>query len=155
VSIDLPQGASQRGPVRVRVARSFADVCACVRIRLTVFVVEQRVPLAEELDAYDGDAVHLLADHADETVGVARLVRMGDGVAKVGRVAVLRRRRGAGVGSALMSHIIEAERSRSRTLILDAQLSAMSFYERLGFVAEGEVFMDAGIPHRRMELRLR
>lgn len=130
-----------------------ADRDAAMRIRFEVFVDEQGVPPELEPDEYDGDALHLLALDAanDEPAGTARVVDKGNGVAKIGRVAVRRLFRGRGVGAALMRRAMEAAAARGMTTaILDAQLPVIPFYERLGFVAEGPVFDDAGIPHRRM-----
>jgi predicted GNAT family N-acyltransferase len=67
-------------------------------------------------------------------------------------VAVLKEYRGRGLGRDLLCYIMEAGFQRFPTLILDAQLSVIPFYERLGFVAEGDVFLDAGIEHRRMRI---
>lgn len=70
-------------------------------------------------------------------------------VVKIERVAVLKAHRGDGVGAALMRWTLAHIRG-ARTVALGAQLTALTFYERLGFVAEGAVYDDAGIPHRRM-----
>ena len=73
------------------------------------------------------------------------------GVAKIGRVAVRKAYRGAGVGKALMLAVLDAARKRGLThAVLDAQVPVIGFYEKLGFKAEGPVFDDAGIPHRTM-----
>jgi ElaA protein len=126
------------------------DIAACLQIRLTVFVAEQAVPLIEEVDDWDSVATHYLACLADVPCGTARLVRLSDDEAKIGRVAVLKSRRGLGLGSALMEHILSNEGAAFRRLRLDSQLTALSFYEKFGFRAAGGVFMDAGIPHRTM-----
>ncbi len=134
-----------------------SDRDAAMAIRFEVFVDEQRVPPELEPDEYDADAVHLLAldEHTGEAIGTARVVDKGGGVAKVGRVAVRRTWRGHGVGEALMRRAMNRARAEGMTtVILDAQVPVIPFYERLGFVAEGPVFDDAGIPHRRMTRRL-
>jgi predicted GNAT family N-acyltransferase len=134
-----------------------ADRDAAMAIRFEVFVDEQRVPAELEPDAYDADAVHLLAinEHTGEAIGTARIVDKGNGVAKIGRVAVRRAWRGHGVGEALMRRAINRAQAEAMTaVILDAQVPVIPFYERLGFVAEGPLFDDAGIPHRRMTRRL-
>ena len=137
-----------------------ADREAAMHIRMEVFVEEQGVPPELEPDEYDADALHLIALNAFDPshpvpVGTARVVDKGDGVAKIGRVAVRKTWRGWGVGEALMRRAMNAARARGMTTaILDAQVPVIPFYERLGFVAEGPVFDDAGIPHRRMTQRL-
>jgi ElaA protein len=63
--------------------------------------------------------------------------------------------RGTGVGAALMGAAMEAMRAAgAETATLGAQLTAMGFYERLGFAAHGPVYDDAGIPHREMSRAL-
>jgi predicted GNAT family N-acyltransferase len=129
------------------------DRDAAMRIRFEVFVDEQGVPAELEADEFDEAALHLLAANSidGQPVGTARVLDKGGGVAKIGRVAVRKEYRGKGVGEALMRRAMEAARARGMTTaILDAQLPVIPFYERLGFVAEGPIFDDAGIPHRRM-----
>jgi len=120
---------------------------ACMDIRLAVFVAEQNVPAAEERDAYDETARHFLATVDGAPAGTARVLERPD-AAKITRVAVLRAYRKHGIGAALMRHIEAA--LPARRFVLDAQVDALPFYERLGYVAEGEVFMEVGIAHRHM-----
>lgn len=139
---------------QVRACQTAADRAAAMRLRMTVFVDEQGVPPDLEPDAYDADALHLLAESAglpQTPIGTARVVDKDDGVAKIGRVAVSKEWRGWGVGTALMAEAVGRAAARGfRVALLDAQVPVISFYEKLGFVAEGPVFDDAGIPHRRM-----
>lgn len=131
------------------------DIAACQAIRRTVFILEQAVSEADEVDGRDGDAVHLLATLRGVPVGTARLLRAGDTV-KIGRVAVLPEARGAGIGAALVRAAVAAAREMTgvTTAKLGAQTHALGFYERLGFQAVGPVYMDAGIAHRDMVLPL-
>ncbi|MGR2738998.1 GNAT family N-acetyltransferase [Billgrantia sp. Q4P2] len=120
-------------------------------IRRVVFIEEQQVPLEEEWDGRDGDCRHFLAMHGETALGTARLLPDGH----IGRVAVLREARGLGIGVALMQAAIASARRLGHAQVeLAAQTHALSFYENLGFTAFGEVFMDAGIPHRNMRLSL-
>lgn len=132
------------------------DLAACHALRRTVFIEEQNVPEAEEMDDLDGDAVHLLAtDAEDRPVATARLL-VKDDIGKIGRVCVLANQRGTGMGAALMRAAIDALAARGvRQVRLGSQTHAMGFYEKLGFVAEGPVYDDAGIPHRDMALDLK
>ncbi|HLV80487.1 MAG TPA: GNAT family N-acetyltransferase [Chthonomonadaceae bacterium] len=131
---------------------------AVFAVRMVVFVEEQAVPPEEELDALDITATHFLArlktlPAGDPLgiVGAARLVDKGHGEGKIGRVAVLRAHRGRGVGALLMRIAEAAARARGMTrVVLDAQCQVIPFYERLGYTAKGEVFLDAGIEHRGM-----
>ncbi len=117
-------------------------------IRHAVFVVEQKVPVDIELDEFDPVSVHALAFGGDGVaVGTGRLLPDGH----IGRMAVLRHARGSGVGGALLRALMAAARERGFGEVqLNAQTHALAFYARFGFVAEGEEFDDAGIPHRAM-----
>ncbi len=118
-------------------------------IRRVVFIDEQQVPQEEEWDGRDPACRHFLATLDGKPVGTARLLPDGH----IGRVAVLADVRGAGVGGLLMNAAVAAaQRLGHRQVALSAQLHALAFYERLGFVAHGDEFMDAGIPHREMTL---
>ncbi|MFM9269906.1 GNAT family N-acetyltransferase [Halomonas elongata] len=122
-------------------------------IRRVVFIEEQQVPEDEEWDGRDDECRHFLAlDAAGKALGTARLLPDGH----IGRVAVLEEARGRGVGLALMEAAIASAHRRGDTSVaLAAQTHALAFYERLGFHAHGETFLDAGIPHRNMTLSLR
>lgn len=120
-------------------------------IRRVVFIDEQCVPLAEEWDGRDDACLHFLAWRGEAALGTARLLPDGH----IGRVAVLRDARGLGIGAALMEAAIDSARRLGHAQVeLAAQTHALAFYENLGFVAFGEIFMDAGIPHRNMRLLL-
>jgi cysteine desulfurase / selenocysteine lyase len=141
---------------RVIVCESTEDLAEAMLIRMTVFVGEQKVPAEIEPDAYDAVATHLLLLDDDTPIGTARLVDKGEGVVKIGRVAIVKTRRGEGHGAALMQSALEfARRNGFLTALLDAQTYVIPFYEKLEFVAEGEEFEDAGIAHRRMQKSLR
>lgn len=128
---------------------------AAKAVRFAVFVNEQQVPVEEELDAYDATARHWLALVDGSPVGTARAVEKPEGW-KIGRVAVLAPHRGQGVGLAIMRAVLaEAKAAGAQAAMLDSQTHALGFYERLGFVAEGPEFLDAGIPHRHMRVSLR
>jgi len=119
-------------------------------VRHAVFVDEQEVPPEIELDQFDPICVHALAfDREGRVLGTGRLLPDGH----IGRMAVLRQARGTGVGSALLRALTQAARGRGdREVALSAQTHAIPFYERFGFVAEGEQYDDAGIAHRMMRL---
>lgn len=142
-------------PIAVRRVESDSDRDACFALRMRVFVDEQGVPPWEEVDDYDETAEHFAALVGGTVAGTARLVDKGEGIGKVGRVAVEKEFRGLGLGRELMLAVMDFATERHRKLILDAQLPVMSFYERFGFVAEGPVFLDAGIEHRAMVAMLR
>lgn len=127
------------------------DLAACHALRRTVFINEQNVDEALEVDGQDAAALHVLARLDEVPVGCARMLLLGD-TAKIGRVCVLRDHRGKGIGQALMRKAVEilAQHPEVRRAKLGSQVHALGFYEALGFVPVGEVYMEAGIAHRDM-----
>ncbi|MBI5135725.1 MAG: GNAT family N-acetyltransferase [Nitrospirae bacterium] len=117
-------------------------------IRRAVFVDEQHVPENLEWDGLDEAARHVLAlAPGGAPIGCGRLLADGH----IGRMAVLAAHRGRGVGTALLNALLGLARADGhRTVFLDAQVHAIGFYRRLGFIPDGPEFMDAGIPHRHM-----
>jgi predicted GNAT family N-acyltransferase len=123
-------------------------------IRRRVFIEEQGVPEAIEMDADDARAFHVVAIRGTQAVGCARMVPHRDYV-KIGRMAVEREWRGQGVGRRLLDTMLQQARSLGyRRAILHAQLHAEGFYLKAGFEPQGGVFDEAGIPHRRLEREL-
>ena len=134
---------------RVREVEWSTHERALLQVRRTVFIDEQGVPEAEELDGEDANARHFLAeDDAGQPIGTARLLGSG----QVGRMAVLPQWRRRNVGAQLLTRAVAAAQEAGLAVFLDAQTHARSFYERLGFEASGEVFLEAGIEHVRMTL---
>jgi len=124
-------------------------------IRMRVFVEEQGVDPALEIDDDDAVAWHVLARLDGVPVGTARLVMLDQLRAKIGRVAVLPESRGRGIASQLVKLLMEYARREGRTqALLDSQLPVIPLYEKLGFTPVGEVFLDADILHRRMIRKL-
>ncbi len=109
------------------------------------------MPVEEELDVHDEGARHWLGYVQEQPVATARLLNYGEGVGKIGRVAVLSDFRQAGLGKQLMQAVEQTARQEQlRQLVLDAQIQVVEFYQQLGYQAEGELFEDCGILHRRM-----
>ena len=146
--------------IEVITVRTAADMAKALAIRRAVFIEEQAVPESLEIDEHDGDpatvdsAVHVLACASGAGVATGRLLLdAADGHAHIGRVAVRREFRGRGYGRAVMLALQEEARRRGYSgITLAAQLHAIAFYERLGYVVHGDVFLDAGIEHRWMDL---
>ena len=117
-------------------------------VRHEVFVVGQNVPEEYEVDSADEICVHFLAsDATGNPIGTSRVLADGH----IGRVAVLASWRGKGVGRALMLASIQkvVELGLSQAL-LDSQIAASDFYQKLGFESYGEEFLECGIPHIAM-----
>ena len=130
----------------------FSTLCnAAFNLRREVFVIEQNVPQEEELDAEDFTAIHMVAIADGEVVGTLRLLTKPEHI-KIGRVAVRRDQRGKGIAKAMIVKAMRAmaEQTGNR-FYLTSQTHAVGLYEKLGFVAYGEEFLDAGIPHLAMK----
>ncbi len=125
-----------------------------VQVRQRVFVEEQAFSPADEWDADDAVATHVVAFVQRKPAGTARFYPDG-GWLRIGRVAVLPEFRGLGLGHAIMSYCLDLGRelgySRS---FLNAQSDKLRFYEHHGYQPVGEDFDEAGTPHRRMERQL-
>ena len=120
------------------------DIC---KIRFEVFVDEQNVPEELEIDGLDDEAKHVLAYFDDEPIGTGRILIDGH----IGRVAVLKKYRGLGIGKFVMQELIKwAQKNNLEKLWLSSQWHAHSFYLDLGFVCEGEIYEEAGIDHIKM-----
>lgn len=125
------------------------------RLRREVFILEQGVPEDLEWDDKDETAVHFGIWQQGELLAYLRLVKIDPLQAKLTRMAVKKTERGRGYGSELVGEIIEYCRNQGFSeIVLDAQLTARNFYQRLGFLAHGPVFWDAGIEHIAMNMRL-
>ncbi len=136
----------------LQVGRWDALGAAARELRTAVFVQEQGIPLELEMDAADATATHAVAhNRLGQVVGTGRLLQPEPGIGKIGRMAVHRALRGGSVGRRVLQALMDAARARGdREVVLHAQRSAVGFYLRLGFVARGEPFTEAGIEHLEM-----
>ncbi|KEO54150.1 GNAT family N-acetyltransferase [Thioclava pacifica] len=131
-----------------------ADYTPCHALRREVFIEEQGIPEPEEWDDLDDEAIHLLAREGERLLGTARLIRREE-TGKIGRICVVKSARGTGLGAALVREACDRFEAMGCTrAYLSAQVYAIPFYEKLGFVAYGDDYDDAGIPHRDMEKSL-
>lgn len=125
------------------------------RIRVEVFVDEQKVPEEEELDGFEERSRHFIALYDGTPAGACRW-RYTDGGIKMERFAVAKEFRGKGIGSALVKYCLQdieqQPASKGKQRYLNAQISALFLYERFGFLKEGEPFDECGIMHYRMYL---
>jgi len=125
-------------------------------VRRRVFVEEQGVGEAVEMDGRDDAAIHVVLTDDTGPVATARLRFPEPSTAKIERVAVLSDYRGQGLGASVMDAAETVATDRGATdAVLHAQLRVREFYERLGYEAEGETFEEAGIPHVAMCKSLR
>jgi len=135
-------------PIEIRIATWDEDRDCIHSVRCDVFCREQAI--AEEIvfDGLDGECGHALAfAGSGEPIGTGRVQKDGH----LGRIAVLEKWRNRGVGTALTRALIAAAADEGAAEVyLNAQVSAVRFYEKLGFRAEGAPFFEAGIEHYRM-----
>jgi len=125
-----------------------------VIIRSEVFLIEQNVPIKEEIDVLDAEAIQFIAYDENKPVGAARF-RIVDGKGKVERVCVLLPYRKKGVGKLIMNTIEDyAKEQQIFKIVLNAQLTAMPFYKQIGYVEYGDIFLDANIEHKSMNKQL-
>lgn len=139
-------------PYQIRMVR-WQDEASVLRIiRTAVFIHEQQIPEDLEWDEFDLISMHVLALNSDEQpIGTARLLPDGH----IGRMAVLKEWRGKGLGTAMLLRILEELRNQHmQKAILNAQTTAIKFYEKFGFQVSGKEFTEAEIPHVKMILLL-
>ena len=127
-----------------------ADMTDAHFIRREVFIKEQGISENAEMDGTDGDALHLVAYENGMPLATAR-ARVVDGKLMIGRVAVLKEHRQRGLGDFVMRILTRKSfEAGHEEQFVHAQTAARKFYERLGFTAFGEEFMEDGIPHVHM-----
>jgi predicted GNAT family N-acyltransferase len=135
--------------ISIRWARGPDDIQDAFRVREQVFTREQGIPIVEDLDGLDHDALHLLAFESvrDHVIGTLRLL-LAANEAKVGRVAVERNWRRRGVASRMLAVALSRAYERGYHRVrLAAQLDAIGLYERAGFTVESDPFEEAGVLH--------
>jgi predicted GNAT family N-acyltransferase len=142
---------ADRTDYRVRAADWLADQPDIAAIRRAVFIEEQGVPESMEWELLDPECAWFIAEAAGALVGIVRLTPAG----RLGRMAVLPDWRRAGVGSSLLAAALSAAAAQGLGQVnLHAQVSAVAFYQRFGFVSEGEEFQEAGIAHQAMSIEI-
>ncbi|MSP58452.1 MAG: GNAT family N-acetyltransferase [Flavobacteriaceae bacterium] len=155
--------------IEVREIRNQADMSKAFDIRRRVFVIEQECPPDEEYDTYEESSRHFLANFKGLPVGTCRFRTTQKGI-KLERFAVLKAYRKTGIGAALLQNCLDIisknmlgyDHSKSTqtttssvsTIYLHAQEHAMEFYTKYHFIAEGDRFYEAGIPHFAMRFTL-
>ena len=128
---------------------------AAFALRYEVFVIGQDVPVELERDGKDDDALHVVLFDGERAVATGRTIVSGE-TAKMQRIAVVADRRGEGLGRVVMDALERRAKAAGAAVSrLASQVSAVGFYERLGYRAVGDVFLEAGIEHRWMDKPLR
>lgn len=146
------QAHASHEPVTALKLGSWAELQEGARhVRTEVYIKEQAIPPHEEWDTEDAHACHaMISNLAGLPLATGRLITKGmiPGEARIGRMAVLRSMRGAGLGQAVLDALLQVAADRNcHRITLHAQTSAQAFYARHGFVPSGDVFDEVGIPH--------
>lgn len=127
-----------------------------LQLRAEVFVVEQNCPYLD-MDDKDYKSFHVLGYDNDKLVACTRLVPAGisyDSEPSIGRVVTHPSVRSLGYGKLLMEYSINETKKRfnSSIIVIGAQLYLDKFYQNLGFIPEGEMYLEDNIPHMTMRL---
>ncbi len=140
--------------VEVRPALDEDEVEAAKELRLRVFSGEQGIPRDGEIDGLDPASTHIVAVRRGTIVGTCRL-RFPRGHCKLERMVVAENLRRTGIGTELLEGAErEALRQGAPELVLHSQREVEGFYAACGYVAEGDTFLEEGIPHVQMRKRL-
>ena len=122
-------------------------------LRNEVFVVEQKCAY-QDLDGKDNDALHVLGFVNNELAAYARILKPGAAYTEsaIGRVVVAKKFRGRNFGNDLMIKTMDEcmKHFNSKVIIVSAQKYLEKFYSDLGFVTEGEGYLEDDIPHIKM-----
>ena len=141
--------------IHVKLVETPEEWAAVRRLRLLVFVREQGWPLSDEFDGHDDGAIHAAALADGVVIGAGRAYTLPSGETLIGRMAVAQSHRRAGIGGRVLDFLEERAASRGATgVTLHAQTYVRSFYERRGYRACGEPFVEEGIEHVKMTKRL-
>ena len=140
--------------MEVREARTQAELAAALELRGRVFCEEQGVSFEADQDGRDGEATHIVAVDDGVVIGTCRLLFRGQ-VARLGRLAVERERRGENVAAEILREADRiASEAGSESIALHAQTYAQALYEHAGYKQYGPTFVEEGIEHVAMEKRL-
>ena len=140
--------------MEVREARSRAEISAALALRERIFCGEQGVSFEADQDGRDPEATHIVAVDDGVVVGTCRLLFRGP-VARLGRLAVERERRGDGIAATILEQADRvASEAGAQAIALHAQTYARALYERAGYEERGSTFVEEGIEHVAMEKRL-
>jgi predicted GNAT family N-acyltransferase len=130
-----------------RVCTTLDDLAKAYMVRAIVFIEEQQVAYAEEVDELEHSALHILGEMDGEPMAAARMRFLGE-YAKLERIAVRKSWRGRGLGHELVEYMLELARERGfHRFKMHAQAHLVDFYRVHGFEPKGEMFQEARIDH--------
>lgn len=131
-----------------RIAATPEDVLKVMVVRGIVFIEEQQVDWAGEIDEHEDTSLHVLGEVDGQPVASGRLRLLPEGWAKLERIAVRPRWRGNNYARGMVRFLLdEAARQGAKKLKMHAQVYLEDFYGEFGFRREGAVFDECGIDH--------
>ena len=137
---------------QLRITSWQQDQAALRFIRDTVFIKEQQVPESLEWDEDDQECIHILVLDQQQPIACGRIKNNGH----IGRMAVLKNYRRQGIGRLILDSLLKkAHQNNCHQIYLNAQTSACLFYQKQGFKIIGDEFLDANIPHYKMQYQFK
>ena len=132
------------------------EIYEILKLRSEVFVIEQECAY-QDIDGKDKKAMHLMGKKDNEIIAYTRILDSGDyyELPSIARVVVKKKTRGEERGKEIMKESIKyiKENLQEKTIVLAAQKYLDKFYKELGFIVEGEEYLEDGIPHQKMKLK--
>ena len=136
---------------------SVEEIYQILKVRADVFIVEQKC-IYKDIDGKDEKAIHVLGKENNETIAYTRILQNDEqyNYPSISRVVVKKQNRGEERGKKIMKETIKyiVEELKEKTIVLAAQKYLEKFYRELGFIAEGEEYLEDEIPHQKMILKL-
>tara|TARA_S200000501_G_scaffold160487_1_gene151361 strand:+ start:181 stop:624 length:444 start_codon:yes stop_codon:yes gene_type:complete len=134
------------------------DFLKIFKLRIEVFIFEQKCPIEEEFDIHDNlnsDSIHFIVEDNDECIGTARIVKYENNKFKIQRVCIKKSKRKLNFGSKLMDKMHQYLIDLNVSMVeISAQISAIKFYKNLGYFEEGSLYLEAGLEHIKMAKKL-
>ena len=131
------------------------DITKALQIRFEVFCDEQGYSHEQEVDELDKSSLHLVCLNDDIPIAAGRIVKDTEYKAHIGRICVKKNMRGTGLGRELVEKLIDkCKELHFKEIVVGAQVRAMGFYEKLGFIPYGEQYMDGHVPHIPMVMTI-
>ena len=142
----------------IRIVNKPDDLIKIFKLRIEVFTFEQNCPIEEEFDYKDNlnsDCAQFIVEKDGECIGTARISYYPKNKIKIERVCIKKDKRKLKVGSELMNFMHnKLINDEIKTVEISAQMSAINFYKKIGYIEEGNHYIEAGIEHIKMKKKL-
>ena len=134
----------------VKITHGKEDFAAVKEIRTAVFIQEQG--FHNEFDDIDERAIHAVLYDGRLPIATGRTFAEDNGSYIIGRIAVIKSYRGKGIGKSVVSALEQQAKKMGACCIqLSAQVHALDFYKKLGYMETGAKYMDEYCPHVQMQ----